>query len=95
MATKKTKIFTSVDKEGNIIKTEFEDRVKKKYNIPAEYVNLGMYFVIPILTGLFIGLWLDKRFDRKGFFTILLMSIGVIASFYNLFKLYKQDESAH
>ncbi|QQS43688.1 AtpZ/AtpI family protein [Candidatus Roizmanbacteria bacterium] len=95
MATKKTKIFTTVDKEGNVIKTEVEDKVKKKYNIPVEYLNLGMYFVIPILTGFFIGLWLDKRFDRKGFFTILLMSIGVIASFYNLIKLYKQDESAH
>lgn len=94
MSKTKKKIFTTVDKEGNVIKTETEGRVKKKYIIPSEYFNLGMYFLVPILTGLFIGLWLDKRFDRKGFFTILLMSIGVIASFYNLIKLYR-DESAH
>jgi len=95
MAKNKTKVFTTIDREGNVIKTEVGDSVKKKFNIPNQYMNLGMYFLIPILTGLFIGVWLDKRFDRKGFFTILLLSIGVIASFYNLIKLYKQDESAH
>lgn len=95
MAKNKIKIFTAVDSEGNVIKNEVKAKVKKNYNIPTEYLNLGMYFLVPILVGLFIGQWLDKRFDRKGFFTILLMSIGVIASFYNLIKLYKQDESAH
>ncbi len=94
MAKKKT-IFSSIDQEGNIIRTEKETKKEKRYNIPSEYFNLGMYFLVPILAGLSLGLWLDKRFDRKGFFTILLMFIGVIASFYNLYKLYKQDESAH
>lgn len=95
MSKNKAKVFTTIDPEGNVVKKKHSGRVKAKFNIPNQYMNLGMYFLVPILSGLFIGIWLDKRFDREGFFTILLLSIGVIASFYNLIKLYKQDESAY
>lgn len=55
----------------------------------AKYMNVGYYLAVPLIVGVFGGNWLDRRFDTKPMFTIVLLLIGSIAAFYNLYKLIK------
>ena len=55
----------------------------------ARSLNLGYYLLIPLLAGLFLGIWLDKVFSSKPFFLLLLFTLGVISSFYNLWQVVK------
>ena len=55
----------------------------------AKYMNVGYYLAVPLIVGVFGGNWLDHRFDTKPIFTIVLLLIGSIAAFYNLYKLIK------
>lgn len=92
MTQKRTRTYTTVSKDGSIEKlvVEVPDRKNEDRYIPKEYFNLGMYFLVPLILGLIVGRWLDNRFDRENFFTILLMSLGVVSVFYNLYTLIKK-----
>ena len=92
MAINKVRTYTTIKKDGSI-ETKVNDgsvRERTSPRIPREYMNLGMYFLVPILLGLFAGVWLDKRFDTGSLFTILLLTVGVISAFYNLIALTKK-----
>ncbi len=52
--------------------------------------ELGLSVVVSILIGLFAGLWLDRKFGFKGFFTIILLIFGVIGGFIAAYKLIKE-----
>ncbi len=56
----------------------------------AQYFNLGFYLAIPLLAGVSGGIILDNWFQTKPIFTISLIILGSIASFYNLFRLIKK-----
>ncbi len=43
--------------------------------------------ITPILLGVYIGQFIDKKVGTKGIFTIILLLIGVGGAFVNLFKL--------
>lgn len=56
----------------------------------ANYFNMGYYVITPIFLGVFLGLFLDNIFKTKPFFILLLLVLGTIASFYNIFKTLKE-----
>lgn len=56
------------------------------------YFSLGFYLLIPILLGIFLGIRIDKWLETKPFFTFLFIALGTISSFYNLWKLTKQQK---
>ena len=90
--------YTKVNKSGEIEHVAIKKELKRKkdwWNIPSAYTNLGMYLAIPLLGGIFLGKFLDKKFGTNNLFTITLILFGTISVFYNLIKLYKEDESAH
>lgn len=49
--------------------------------------QLGISMVTPILLGLFIGQFLDKKLGTTGVFAIIFMLLGVGGGFVNLFKI--------
>lgn len=49
--------------------------------------QLGISMITPILLGLYIGKTIDNKFHKDGIFTIIFIIIGVMAAFFNLFKL--------
>ncbi len=75
--------------KGKMLKQKKEEL--SKYLI-AKSINMGYYLITPLLIGLFIGYWLDKVFNTKPFFLLLLLSVGVISSFYILWKIVKELE---
>lgn len=49
--------------------------------------QIGFSMITPILLGVYIGQFIDKKAGTKGIFTIILLLIGVGGGFVNLFKL--------
>ncbi len=64
---------------------------RRKHN-PFNYIkfDIGIYLLIPLLIGVFIGYNLDLRLKTKPLFTIIFLSLGTVSSFYNLWKLTKK-----
>ena len=49
--------------------------------------QVGISIVTPILLGVYIGQFVDRRIGTNGFFAILFIIIGAAAGFLNIFKL--------
>lgn len=56
----------------------------------ANYMNMGYYLITPLLLGVFFGLVLDNLFKTKPFFVLLLIFLGLVSTFYNLWRLIKE-----
>ncbi|OGK57278.1 hypothetical protein A3J15_02185 [Candidatus Roizmanbacteria bacterium RIFCSPLOWO2_02_FULL_38_10] len=63
--------------------------VKNDNLLIANSLNIGYYLVSPILIGVFFGLFIDSKINTKPTFTLIFIVLGLIASFYNLRKIYK------
>jgi ATP synthase protein I len=55
-----------------------------------QYSGLGIQLVVVILVFLWIGIWLDGKFNTKVIFTLSLTLIGFAAGFYNFFLTIKK-----
>ena len=49
--------------------------------------QLGISMITPILLGVFVGGWLDKKAGTSGVFMLILVILGAGAGFLNLFKI--------
>lgn len=78
-----------IDAGGNLKTSEEVKRKKKSKKDGWDAVNFGVgfYLLTPILLGLGVGLVLDRVLNTRPLFTLLFLVLGVISSFYNLWKL--------
>ncbi len=95
MSKTKTTKYTKVGISGEIEEIEIphKQRKKSRFGIPAHYWDLGMYLSAPLLLAVLVGQYLDRKFEKNGLFTILLLIFGTITVFYNLIKLIKENDS--
>ena len=49
--------------------------------------SVGIALVVSILIGLAMGIYLDKWLDTRPWFTLIMLLIGVISGFRNIFIL--------
>jgi len=84
--------------ENKFIIKKINDKINKKsskdklkFFNDISNLNLGIYILVPIFLGLIIGYNLDKYNNKKSFFIVIFIILGVICSFYNLFKLVKES----
>jgi F0F1-type ATP synthase assembly protein I len=68
--------------------------VKSKDFDLAKDLNLGYYLVTPIVVGVFLGLYLDHLLKTGKLFFIIFFPLGVIGTFYNLYKIYKDERKS-
>lgn len=62
----------------------------KRPNKYMVFVNLGVQMAIIIAAGVFLGIWLDKKFPNKySAFTIGVSLFGVFLSLYQVFRSVK------
>ncbi|ABR46574.1 conserved hypothetical protein [Alkaliphilus metalliredigens QYMF] len=52
---------------------------------------IGISMIVPIIGGLYIGRWIDARFNTQPIFLFVFIIMGVIVSFMNLFKVAAKD----
>ena len=91
MKTIKSNHF-KINSEGKIDQFVNNKDAKEKKNKESVimYFNVGYYLVTPILIGLGAGILIDRWIETKPVFTILLLLIGTVGSFYNLFTIQKK-----
>ena len=65
----------------------YEDRPLKGLLLTT---SVGIAMVVSILIGLIIGIYLDKYFESRPWFTITFIILGVIAGFKNLHRTMKE-----
>ncbi|MEQ8213420.1 MAG: AtpZ/AtpI family protein, partial [Smithellaceae bacterium] len=49
--------------------------------------SVGIAMVLAIFGCLYIGIYLDNKFDTGNFFKVLLLFMGIVAGFRNLYVL--------
>ncbi len=83
--------ITYIDAEGNKKIKDFvvNKQKKKDINWVVKYMNVGYYLAVPLLFGVFLGSFLDSKFKTKPVITLVLIVLGMIAAFYNLYKIIK------
>ncbi|NTU72982.1 AtpZ/AtpI family protein [Candidatus Roizmanbacteria bacterium] len=78
-----------VDKGGDL---RHQDKLKTPEKRSSDfdymrYMNIGFYLMIPLLAGVFGGLFIDNKLHTRPAFVISGIILGAIASLYNLIKL--------
>ncbi|MDM8533830.1 AtpZ/AtpI family protein [Clostridiaceae bacterium HSG29] len=48
--------------------------------------QIALIMIIPIFAGLFFGKWLDEKLQTGNIFLLVMIILGVIIAFLNLFK---------
>ena len=51
------------------------------------YGAVGFQLAATVVGGLFLGLWLDKKFDMSPWMTVTGMFVGSVGGFYNLIRV--------
>lgn len=74
------------------MRQKIKEKNSELKSVPPEYFNLGFYLVTPLLLGVVGGFFLDRRFGHQHTFIIVGLTLGTIATFYNLFKLVKDSD---
>lgn len=52
----------------------------------APYMGLGLQLAATVTIMVFLGIWLDKKFDTNPLLTIICSFLGVSAALYNFIK---------
>jgi ATP synthase protein I len=60
--------------------------VSKIYREVGPYLGLGMQLAITVTVMVFIGIWLDEKFELSPILTIVFSMFGVFAGMYNFIK---------
>lgn len=67
------------------------DKEVRKSAIQMAYASsVGIAMVLAIFGCLFLGIWLDRTFGTEPYFTLILLLIGIVAGFRNLYLLIKK-----
>ncbi|MDA8126668.1 MAG: AtpZ/AtpI family protein [Deltaproteobacteria bacterium] len=67
------------------------DKESKQAAIQMAYASsIGIAMVLAIFGCLFLGAWLDRKLGTEPYFTLLLLLVGIVAGFRNLYVLIKK-----
>jgi ATP synthase protein I len=67
------------------------DKETRRTAIQLAYASsVGIAMVFLIFGGLYLGVYLDRKFETVYVFTGLLLSIGIVAGFRNIYVLIKK-----
>lgn len=92
MEVKKSKKRYHISKSFNLEEEsthKSKEIQRKRFNLT--YLNLGFYLIIPLLLGVFIGINIDNKFKTRPVFTGIFIFLGMIGTFYNLYKIARDE----
>lgn len=81
-------------------KGEIQERQNFKNNkilphseFPVKFANLGLTLIMPLLIGIFLGKYIDQRFQTGTKAVQISIFVAVIIIFYNLYQFIKDASS--
>ena len=67
-------------------------RPKSPFAYAGMIGKLASTLVVPILIGFFLGDYLDQRLESAPWMTLLLLMLGVVVGFGNLYRFSRRNE---
>lgn len=58
----------------------------KYYKEAAPLLGLGLQLAVTVVVFVFVGRWLDNKFEKTPLFTIVMASLGIFAALYSFIK---------
>lgn len=74
--------------EGGTSKTKGKPSAGTGMNLLAQVSTLSWNLVIPIVGGVLLGHFIDKRNESGATWTLSLLVLGILISFSNLYNIY-------
>lgn len=75
---------------GNTAREGTMSEKKPRLRGMATMSSVGIQLVVSTVIGLFLGLWLDKKFDTAPWLMLLGLVIGIASGFKNLYEVAKR-----
>lgn len=75
--------------DSNRKKSGVVDSFSKSMKEMAPFMNIGLQMSIPIVLFVFLGYWLDNKFNSSPLFILIMSALGLFAGFYHFFKAVK------
>jgi ATP synthase protein I len=63
-----------------------DEGLSKTYSEIGPYLSLGLQLAVTVTVMVFVGLWLDGKFDTRPVLTVVFAFLGIIAGMYNFIK---------
>ena len=57
--------------------------VDQKENL-LKFINCGIEFATPIIVGVMLGIWIDKKFNFFPMFLVIFLMLGCAAGYINI-----------
>jgi F0F1-type ATP synthase assembly protein I len=67
-------------------KDDGSNGVNKTYRELAPYLGLGLQLAATVVIMVFLGIWLDGKFDSGPYLTITCSALGVFTALYHFIK---------
>lgn len=67
-------------------KPEDFGKFNKVYREVGPYLGLGMQLAVTVTIMVFVGIWLDEKFNSEPVLTIICSAFGIFAGMYNFIK---------
>jgi ATP synthase protein I len=67
-----------------------DDEKQKMVRQLGVYITIPFVLAIPPILGWFIGSWLDEKFHSQPFLMYLLLVLGFVAGFRELYRIIKR-----
>ena len=88
------------DKFGELVGEQAERKLRaRRQNDRSAWFGLGMFglvgwsVAIPTIIGIFIGIWLDRRWPSEVSWTLNFLIIGVVIGCFNAWYWIKQESN--
>lgn len=67
-------------------KPEYDSGLAKTMREVGPYLGLGLQLAVTVTIMVFVGIWLDEKFNTKPILTIVCSVFGIFAGMYNFIK---------
>lgn len=68
------------------LKPESVSGIAKSLRDAGPYLGLGLQLALTVTIMVFVGIWLDDKFNSKPIITIICSVFGIFAGMYNFIK---------
>ena len=59
----------------------------------VEYLNLGIQMAVTVTAMVFLGVWLDGKFDTTPILTVVFSFLGVAGGLYNFIRIVLKSDN--
>ena len=68
------------------LKNDFDPEKRKKLQDLGNYLGLGLQLALTVLLMVFLGIWLDDKFNTKPWLMVACSFLGIFAALYSFIK---------